>query len=166
MAVQVQFITIVVPIERINTSTEPGGFTGLLQREADSVGKCFWHDKHLYATAVMSPMDAQYVMKHWEAKGLVARTSMGESRRWKDLCVVDYYQGPTLPCDWLEWDAASHSVWHKGTERGQLIKPDDQHEANPIFVTPAMMQTLGKSKQAVGAPPLQQHAKKAWWKLW
>jgi hypothetical protein len=163
MAVQVQFITIVVPIERINLSTEPGGFNGLLARDADFVGKRFWYDQHLYATAVMSPIDAQRIMEEWEAKGLVGRTSADESRRWKDLCIVDYYHGPTLPCDWLEWDAGARSVWLKGTEPGQVVKPEHQHEANPVLVTPAMMQKLGKHMQMLGAP---KQATRPWWKLW
>jgi hypothetical protein len=162
MAVKVQFITIVVPIARINTSTEPGGFAGLLTREADSLGKRFWHDEQLYATAVMSPTDAQSVMEEWEAKGLVGRTSTDDSRQWKDLCVVDYYQGPTLPCNWLEWDPGSHSVWMKGTEPGVLASPDHRHEANPVLITPAMMQKLGKHVRVAGAPPVA----KPWWKLW
>jgi hypothetical protein len=163
MAVQVQFITIVIPIERINASAEPGGFAGLLEREAEFAGKRFWHDEHLYATAVMSPMEAQHIMEEWERKGLVGRTSNDESRQWKDLCVVDYYHGPTLPCAWLDGDVASHSVWLKGTEPGPIVKPELQHEANPVLITPAMAQKLGKHMQVVGAP---QREKKPWWKVW
>ena len=162
MAIQVQFITLVIPIEQIDASAEPGGFVGLLEREAADDGNRFWHDDHLYAIAFMNPLETQRAMKHWETRGLVDRTSTDESRRWKDLCVVDYYHGPTLACDWLAWDAATHSVWMRNTEPGPVVKPRHQHETKPLLITLDLMQKLGRHIRVVG----KGKANKPWWKIW
>jgi hypothetical protein len=42
------------------------------------------------------------------------------------------------------------------------VKPQHQHEPNPVLITPAMMQKMGKHMQIAGEPA----PKKPWWKLW
>ena len=41
---------------------------------------------------------------------------------WKDVCVYEGTQGGAgMPCDWLAEDTASHSVYLKGTDPGEII---------------------------------------------
>ena len=39
---------------------------------------------------------------------------------FQDLCVVDYFKGPTRPCEWIEWYPVEHCVWLKGKPRGGI----------------------------------------------
>lgn len=156
MAVRVQFISVIIPIEQIDRSSIPGGFSGLLESEGDNVGKLVWHDDHLFAECAMNPFDVQAIVERWESRGLTARVGTDDSRYWKDLCVVDFYQGPTLPCRWIQFDPREHVVWHKKSPRGTVVDPSVKHEDNPTMLTPEMMKSAQVSTDT----------KKPWWKFW
>src|SRR5262245_7349257 len=132
MAVRIKFISVVVPIERINASSISGGWQGIIAGHSRSAGKAFWHDDYLFVECAMNPMDTQSLVQRWESHGLVARVEANGTRRWKDVCVVDYYKGPTLPCEWLEFDPASKVAWKKGELPGRINGPDAG--AEPLFL--------------------------------
>jgi hypothetical protein len=37
------------------------------------------------------------------------------------MCVVDFFGGRILPCDWPEHDPTDHSVYLEGKPNGQVI---------------------------------------------
>lgn len=47
---------------------------------------------------------------------------------WEDLCVVDVFKGPTLPCNWLGFDRGNKSglsyAWLLGKPKGELVGRD------------------------------------------
>lgn len=159
MAVRIQFISVVIPIDCINNSSYPGGFAGLQETEREHIGKLIWHDDHLLVECAMGPPDVQAIVERWEEYGLTARVGSDDSRYWKDICVVDYYQGPTLPCEWIEFDGKNHAAWHKSYPPGNLVDPSLKHEDNPVMLTPEMM----RSARISGVPA---RSSKPWWKFW
>ena len=97
-------------------------------------GKAFWLDDHLFVEYAMNPMDTQALVQRWESHGLIARVETNGTRAWKDVCVVDYYKGPTLPCDWLEFHPSTKVAWKRGQSIGEIAGP--QEEGDPVFLTP------------------------------
>lgn len=97
MAVTVQFITLVVRIDRINAHY-PGGFSAYLEQQEKPVE----HDDHLLRQGAMSPMDIESAVNEWKEIGLQPTEKIRGVLHWKDCCVIDYFGGPTLPCDWIE----------------------------------------------------------------
>jgi len=69
-----------------------------------------------------------------------------------NLCVVDYYEGPTNPCDWLEYDPARHVAWLKGSAPGELAGPGHRHEDAPLRVSPEKFQQLVERQSAALVP--------------
>jgi len=164
MAVKIRYLSVVVPIASIDRSGEPGGFKGLLERDSEGRGKSFWHDDALFVEYGMHPDDIQMLVERWEALGLTSRIEVNGQRKWKDLCVVDYYEGPTLACDWLDYDTATHVAWKKGTTQENPAGPDHDGDPEPVFVPNdraaqmASFITAPREKAPVEARP--------WWKFW
>ena len=159
MAVRIKFLSVVVPIERINASSIPGSFQGILASHPQIAGKAFWHDDHLFVEFAMNPMDTQALVQQWESQGLVARVETNGARQWKDVCLVDYYKGPTLPCDWLEFDPSTKVAWKKDEAIGDITGPITADD--PLFLTPKQFRRAQEY-----AVPVESQGIKQWWKFW
>ncbi len=124
MAVKVQFMSLVVPRARI------AAVPGLAERLAKAFPNA-WQDDHLWVTASMGSVAE---IGAWlERQGLTLREQLpGGGRVWRDVCAVDYYDGPTLPCAWLGYDPGGKVAWLAGTSPGQVVGPVREHEAAPI----------------------------------
>lgn len=119
MAVLVEFTSIIVPIRIIREKCGSGRWESHYSKQAS----CCWHDKHLFRMGAMIPYDIARRLREWEAEGLSLRGGSREHPRWQDVCVVDFYEGPTLPCSWLEFDPLAHCVWLAGKPRGAIVGP-------------------------------------------
>ena len=87
---------------------------------------------------------------------LVSLISVAEGC-WKDLCVVDQLRGPTLPCEWIEFDRQENCVWLKGSERGEVVGPEDSSLFDSaVHLSP---EALSKAKSTLVR-------NRPWWKLW
>ncbi len=94
MAVQLQFINVIVPIKNIEEKClSIGGWSGFLELEGDAG----WYDEHLYRTEAMNPMDTESIVKKIESYGLTPTEHIDGEMYWKDLCVVDSFAGPHPP---------------------------------------------------------------------
>lgn len=124
MAVRCEFIDIIIPIANIERAY-PGGFAGFKTDNAGLIGGRLWHDGHLLRDGAMSPADAREAIAYWERLGLVAMDSTEGRQKWRDLCVVEHaLGGPTLPCDWIEFDSSRGCVHLKGQAPGPVIGRD------------------------------------------
>ena len=121
MAVKLEFINILIPVRNIERCASIGGFKGYLERRVGLLGEIEWHDEHLFRTGVMNPMEIGDVVDEWEEYGLTPVIEEGGTRKWGDICVVDSAGGPTLPCDWIEFDLAERCAWLKGTAKGTVV---------------------------------------------
>ncbi len=121
MAIRLQFINVVVPLKNIEKKcTSIGGWNGFLATE----GSFGWYDKYLYRTGAMTPMDAKAIVDKFEQYGLTPIGDIDGIKTWKDICVVDYLMGPTLPCSWIEYE--NDYVWLRDTPRGKIVGPRKQ----------------------------------------
>lgn len=124
MSVRLQFFTVVVPLQRIRA------IPGLEGRLTAKYGG--FADEHLWSVSSMSP--PREMAPYLESEGLVPREMVNGIRTWRDMCVVDYYEGPTNPCPWLEIDMSAHVAWLKGTAPGALVGPTPHEPAPPKWM--------------------------------
>ena len=120
MAIRLELFNLIVPIKVINRYY-PGGFRALVAENQSMFGGKLWHDGHLFRYGAMNPTDIQALVEFWIKKGLTPFEERNGKKCWKDMCVVDFFGGPTLPCDWLEHDPTDHSAYLKGKPKGQVI---------------------------------------------
>ena len=111
MAVRFQFITLIVPLERIRQV--PG-----LRERLNERGLVSWEDEHLWATSSMAPVGD--LVEYLESEGLTPRDFSTGVRMWKDICIVDAFDGPTNPCPWIAVDMLQQIAWRRGTPPGEV----------------------------------------------
>ncbi|HSV77525.1 MAG TPA: TIGR02452 family protein [Bacteroidales bacterium] len=122
MAVELEFISLIIPIEKIE-KYYPGGFKKYKSDNTQSIGRRIWYDNYVVRDGAMSPMDIEYLVKQWEGFGLVAIIEENGNKQWKDLCVVDFFGGITLPCLWLRHK--DNFVYHEKDESQIIINRDN-----------------------------------------
>jgi hypothetical protein len=121
MAIELQFESIIIPIENINKCKSLGGFEKFIESQKDRIGHDVWYDEYLYRYRVPDG-DTEMIFEFWEKEGLQLHnrnTADSENNEWSDLCLADE-NGPSLKCDWLEVDKDVPCVWLKGKPRGEL----------------------------------------------
>jgi len=122
MAVELEFISLIIPIEKIEKKY-PGGFNQYKKDNSELIGRRIWYDDYIVRDGAMNPMDIEYLIKQWEELGLVGIIEENGYKRWKDLCVVDYFGGITLPCNWLLHK--ENFVYHEKDELQIVINRDN-----------------------------------------
>ena len=119
MAVQLEFINFIVPIEVIKQKY-PGGWEQCLRDHENLIGGRVWFDGHLLRDGAMNPMDVGNLVEKWQALGFHTHDGGNNPRKWVDVCVVDaMLGGATLPCDWIA--TAGDAAFYKGKPKGKLI---------------------------------------------
>jgi hypothetical protein len=114
MAVRCEFIDVIIPLANIDR-VFPGGFSAFKTENAALFGGRLWHDDYLLRDGAMNPTDAKDAIAFWERYGLIAMDAEDGRQRWRDVCVVEHVLGgPTLPCDWIEFDSSRQCVYLKG----------------------------------------------------
>jgi hypothetical protein len=132
MAIRLEFFSLIVPISRIDEHY-PGGFKRFRLLFGPGFGATRWHDEYLYREGAMNPGDVRYLVEGWESFGLEPFKELDGKQYWKDMCVVDYFGGPTLPCEWLEHDRDTYSVSLKGEPKGEVIGREEMQAANKDY---------------------------------
>lgn len=124
MAVALEFIDFIVPRSTIEEKY-PGGWDKCLKDHAGLIGRRVWHDEHLFRDGAMNPRDIQILVEEWIDLGFEAIAEIDGQKHWKDCCVVEHmFGGPTLPCDWIEFDPKGFA-YLKGVELGEICGPQD-----------------------------------------
>lgn len=151
MAVLIQFTTVLIRIDRLEAAS-PGGIAALQARWSPS-----WRDDHLLAVAFMDD-GARDLGAELERMGLILRDTSSGKRVWRDICVIDYYEGPTNPCPWLGYDPAGHVAWLEGTIPGAVVGPPHRHEEAPLRASPQKFQQLVQEQHVRKEPVPKQPA--------
>jgi len=120
MAILLEFINFVVPIQRIQEIYQ-GGWDAFLDDNSRSIGKVTWHDDHLFRTGTMDPDLMDDLIAKWTKLGFVATELIEGKQVWKDFCVVTSYGVSQYNCPWITVDPARRSAWHSGMEQGDTI---------------------------------------------
>ncbi len=104
MPIQLEGISVIIPIEKIE-KFYPGGFEkykknrGLTHDLKEVV-----FDDYIVRESAANPMDVNLIIDRWKELGLKVISGRGRNKKWKDICVVDLFRGPTLPCDWISFN--------------------------------------------------------------
>lgn len=123
MAIQCEFIDLIIPIQKID-KVYPGGFSQFKEDNKNGFSGKLWHDQFLFRDGAMNPRDIRFLAEEWEKMGLEGIVEREGSKQWKDFCVVEgLFGGPTLPCDWIEYDRNENCVYMKGKSKGEIIGP-------------------------------------------
>ena len=121
MAISLEFIDFVVPIETIRAKY-PGGWKKCLDDHQNLLGGRVWHDDHLLRDGAMNPHDIKSLVERWASLGFQPTEKVDGQNVWKDVCVVEsMFGGPTLRCDWLEFDRENRCAYLKGQPSGEVV---------------------------------------------
>lgn len=107
MPITLDCINLIIPIALIDEKCQ-GGWQSILDDNPSLPTNCY--DDHLYRLGAMNSLDIQLLIDEWKARGFKPFKTVKGVKHWNDMCVVDTYSGPTLPCDWIVFDAVSQSV--------------------------------------------------------
>jgi len=122
VAIEIRFISFVVRISTI-AQKYPGGWEDCLGDHAGTVGGRVWFDEKLFQDGAMGPAGIEMLVEEWSRLGFEPTEMRDDKEVWKDVCVVDMLNGPTLPCDWLTFDPDRHVAYLAGTEPGEVAGP-------------------------------------------
>lgn len=117
MTIPLEHINIIIPIEKLR-KCQALGDVGQFLREMCQPGSGCWHDDELYREGAMNPMEIEFRIDYWKSVGLRPTKKYVGQLEWHDLCVVDSFSGPTLPCRWLNYDPENRVVCSKGKRTG------------------------------------------------
>ncbi len=125
MAIQMEFIDVVVPISVIEQKYV-GGLKKCLEDHKALIGERVWYDQHLFRDGAMNAEDAESIVRQWKKIGFdVCEEQDGKPSKWKDVCVHEMIWGTTLECDWLARDLKTRSLYLKGTEKCEVVGRDN-----------------------------------------
>lgn len=132
MAIALEFIDFVVPIEIIRNKY-PGGWEQCLRDHAALIGGRVWYDDHLFRDGAMSPNDIGHLVDHWADLGFEPTELCDGEQVWKDVCAVEsVFGGPTLPCNWITVDTDQRIAYLRGTEPGAVVRRGEIAVKNDI----------------------------------
>lgn len=121
MAIALEFIDFVVPIETIRQKY-PGGWAQCLAEHEPLIGGRVGYDDHLFRDGAMSPQDIQLIVERWEALGFETMRRIDDQLHWQDCCEIEsMLGGATLPCDWISVNREERYAWLTGTDPGEVV---------------------------------------------
>jgi len=121
MALALECISIIIPISKLEKSREIPDVAQFLREQRVAPG-C-WFDDHLFRyPGGMNQMDVMLSLDFMKSQGFMLTRKYNGVEHWQDVCVVDAFGGPTMPCRWLEFDAERHIVWCAGREPGEIVR--------------------------------------------
>ncbi len=133
MAIRINCYNIIIPIANLSKCEKIKNLKGILNFYAkENKLKSVWHDNYLVTIGgIAFPEDVENEALILEKLGLTLIEEKNGEKIWKDLCVADFIQGPTLKCPWLEteinpFNVSTSCAWLKGTEKGDII--DETHK--------------------------------------
>jgi len=106
VALQLGGISVVIPLSKIYEVYE-GGEVAFWRDNHPSEHEC---DGKLICMSFSNAIDAEEMIDYWKRRGLKPTCRQKGETYWQDLCVVDLFSGPTLPCEWLEYDPENSVV--------------------------------------------------------
>ena len=109
MSVPIEFFNLVILRSALDTKYE-GGSAAFIDGHGPFDGHVRAYDADLVKFGAMNPSDMLSRTKYVESLGLVGVIKQGDIESWGDFCVMDELMGPTLPCEWIEYDRENRSA--------------------------------------------------------
>jgi len=123
MSIQIKYHNIIVPISKLDSLKKINNLSKFLKYCKEEKIKNVWHDDNLIIIGgVMSPHDVELLVNKLASLGLKLLT---EDDNFDDICIIDFVNGPTRECPWLEYKLDPWNisyVWLRDKEIGNIIK--------------------------------------------
>lgn len=97
MSVQLEVINVIIPRKYIDR-VYSGGSNQLIVD--DNIPEEFYDD-NIIRYGAMNQLDIGLIIDKWKNLGLKGTRKEQGKLVWFDMCVVDTFSGPTLPCRWI-----------------------------------------------------------------
>ena len=121
MAIQCEFIDLIIPIDKIEL-VYTGGFKKFKEDHIQGFSGRLYHDNFLFRDGAMCNEDIKILVNEWEALGLKGLVEIDGQKQWVDFCIVEgMFLGIVYQCDWLEYNSENNCVYLKGKPKGELI---------------------------------------------
>lgn len=118
MAIRLEYMSsIVVRIDRLYGCPGIGNVARFLDDQVQNGIGCQRDENLLVVPGSANPIDRHLRVQFFEQQGLAPTKRIKGELHWHDVCELDSSRGPTLPCNWLEWDASTQSVSLKESEK-------------------------------------------------
>ncbi len=121
MAIRLEYISVIVRRTTLARLPDLPAWMADLNPDGGICLAVCWYDAHLFREGAMNWSDAGDLIEAWRERGLTPTAHGPEGECWQDLCVALSGRGPTLPCEWLEYDAGNNSVWLRGAPPAALV---------------------------------------------
>ena len=118
VAIILEDICIIVPLRHLNLQRHGSG--GFIASNA-------WYDHSLYCDLVRNVTQLGARVLEWERRGVESFDRESSARHWRNLCIATVGFGLHGSCDWLEYDPATETVWHKDSEKGDAFGGHNQY---------------------------------------
>jgi hypothetical protein len=145
MSIRLHALNLLVPISLIE-ARYPGGLRACIDDHEALLGTRVWFDNRLWRDGASTPEAIRELVDGWRSVGLQPVVRDAAGWRWNDVCVVDTAQHtPTLPCSWIEVDAAAGLAWLGGAAPGHPVGPADfpaPPSATPRHLAPPSLESL------------------------
>lgn len=133
MAIKIEFVNLIIPIEKINESNFEGGFDGVVKKYEHLIGRAIWFDKHLFRMGWMNTWMIDGEIDFWKEKGLVPIENKNGIDYWKDVYAISTgFNQFMTNCDWIEFDLKRNVVYLKGTNPFEIY-PNQEFSSYNIF---------------------------------
>jgi hypothetical protein len=128
MAIKIEFVNLIIPIEKINNCKLNGGFNTIIKKHENSIGKTVWFDKHLFRMGWMDAWLIDSEIDFWVDHGLVPLEKINGIEFWRDMFAISTGINQfNSNCDWIKVNSSQTKAWLKGTSRfdvyPKLFKP-------------------------------------------
>lgn len=121
MAVRIEFVNLIIPIQKINESMFEGGFDKFIKKYEFLIGKAVWFDKYIFRMGWMDPYMIDGQIEFWKENGLTPLEIREGIEFWKDLFAISTGVNQFISnCDWIEVDFNENIVWVKGTDSNDV----------------------------------------------
>jgi hypothetical protein len=118
MAIKLEFVNLIIPIEKINNSKLEGGFNTIIKKYENSIGKSVWFDKHLFRMGWMDTWFIDSEIDFWVEHGLVPLEVRNGIEFWCDMFAISTGINQfNSNCDWIKVNSSQTKAWLKGTCR-------------------------------------------------
>lgn len=119
MALELEYFNVIVPVATIRTKLGDDAY----KHRFAAITAITWNDGYLFREGCMNPYELEDVLREWEEQGFELLGDSGGQKYWQDLCLVNSGYGPSYPCDWIEYDQQTNTVWLKGRPPGKAVGP-------------------------------------------
>lgn len=107
--IRIEFLSLVVRRSALDRVYRDGS-SGFIRDHAHFDDRINTYDEALIKFGAMSPHDIHKIAQKMESLGLTGIVDLDGEQHWCDFCVVDELMGPSLKCDWIQYETKTRTA--------------------------------------------------------